>query len=173
MITQSELKEVLNYDQETGIFTWIKKPSKNISIGALCGSINKEGYHVLRINNNSIYAHRAAWIYVYGNIENSEIDHVNRIKTDNRIINLRLATRSQNIINRMFENSTGYRVVTEVNRLKSKSKFVAASRLNNKRIHIGTFDNAEDAAFAYQLFIFKTFGDFLPSFLFGETHEHA
>jgi hypothetical protein len=91
MLTQKELKLIFHYDENTGIFFRFKHRKLN--------SVCKNGYLQTSINGKKYYLHRLAWLYVYGNFPDKEIDHINNNKTDNRICNLRQVTRSQNLSN--------------------------------------------------------------------------
>jgi hypothetical protein len=97
----------------------------------------------------SYLAHRLAWAFVNGEFPKSDIDHVNGIKTDNRIENLRLATRSENQCNRgkHANNKSGFK---GVNWNQSVKKWAARCMVNGKRTHIGYFDDVALAAAAYQ-----------------------
>ena len=104
-LTQEKLKTLLNYNPETGIFTW-KKRNQNIS-----GTINNKGYVVIQINNKIYLAHRLAWLYMTGLWPKNDIDHFNQVRTDNRFFNLREATRKencQNVHKPHPNNSSGY-----------------------------------------------------------------
>ena len=87
MITQSKLKELVNYDQDTGIFTWKKRTSNRIKIGDIIGNLHNCGYIEMGVNGKRYLAHRLAWLYVYGYMPKL-IDHINTNKQDNRICNL-------------------------------------------------------------------------------------
>lgn len=89
-LTQAELKRKLHYDPDTGIFTW-KVFSPGITIGKVAGAISS-GYIRIKVHPSLQYAHRLAWLYVYGYFPEHGTDHINGIKTDNRIANLREAT---------------------------------------------------------------------------------
>lgn len=65
-LTESRLKELLNYDISTGEFTWIKKPNKRIVIGSVAGSVCRHGYIKIKIDGFDYKAHRLAWFYVKG-----------------------------------------------------------------------------------------------------------
>jgi hypothetical protein len=113
MLTQAELKVLVNYDLQTGVFTW-NKSRKRAKPGVMVGTIGFNGYCQACLNYKKYYLHRLAWLYVYGEIPNSEIDHINRIKTDNRICNLRLATRNQNLWNTSLQkrNKSGHKNIS-------------------------------------------------------------
>jgi len=100
MLTQAELHQYLNYDPQTGIFTWKVKLSDKINIGQKTGCKNNRGYLLIKINKKLYRAHRLAWLYVYGYFPKFTIDHINRIKTDNRIENLRDVTIQENLKNK-------------------------------------------------------------------------
>lgn len=100
MITQEYLKDILEYDPLTGVFLWKKKIAKCIKIGNRAGFINGKGYERISINRTQHQSHRLAWLYVHGTMPEQQIDHINRIKTDNRIANLRDVSPSTNQENR-------------------------------------------------------------------------
>jgi HNH endonuclease len=91
--------------------------------------------------------HCIAWLLHYGNWPQSEIDHINLIKIDNRICNLREATRQQNVWNSPLrsDNTTGYKGVTAT----KSGKFEAGIKVNGKKKHLGTFDTELAAHAAY------------------------
>jgi len=89
---------LLTYDPYTGLFTWLVDAYSNKVKGKIAGSI-KEGYINISIDRKLYRAHRLAWLYVNG-VFPSEIDHINRVKSDNRICNLREVSRSENCQNR-------------------------------------------------------------------------
>jgi hypothetical protein len=142
MITQSELKDVLNYDQDTGIFTWKKRTGSRAAVGNIAGSLRKDEYSRIEISKKKYLSHRLAWLYIYGKFPNDDIDHINGNKSDNRIINLREATCNQNNCNRNIQknNKSGVKGIYKHNQYE---KWVAAIRINKKRIYLGVFDNLE------------------------------
>lgn len=142
MITQSELQSMLDYNSNTGIFTW-KIKTKKIKIGQEAGYKSTNGYLIIRINYHNYLAHRLVWLYVYGNFP-SILDHINGIKNDNRLCNLRLCTRSQNQYNHKnySTNTSGVKGVSWNNRMQ---KWKVAIRTEIGRIHLGYFKSLDDA----------------------------
>jgi hypothetical protein len=98
-ITHDRLREVLDYDPETGIFTWRVSRGK-AKAGNQAGRVNQTtGYIEIGLDGVLVGAHILAWLYVHGEWPPSLIDHRNRIRTDNRLSNLRFATYSLNRFN--------------------------------------------------------------------------
>lgn len=96
MITAERLREVLDYEPGTGLFRWKVRTSNRISVGDVAGSLHKPtGYVFLFVDGGLIKAHRAAWLYLHGELP-LEIDHINGRRADNRIANLRDVSRSVN-----------------------------------------------------------------------------
>ena len=77
-LTQSQLKEFISYDRDSGKFTWIKSPSRNIKVGSEAGTIHITGYVYIRFLNKQYRAHRLAWFYVYGVWPKDQLDHIKR-----------------------------------------------------------------------------------------------
>lgn len=144
MITQSELKKLVHYDPNTGIFTWKKKTGHRIKIGDKAGSDRGDGYFKIRIKYKAYKSHRLAWLYVYGYFPENCIDHINGNPSDNRICNLRLATLSQNQYNRK-KNSNNKSGIKGVYWNENKKKWKAVIGLNSKKIHLGYFNDFFEA----------------------------
>jgi hypothetical protein len=146
MLTQKKLKEYLFYDEETGFFTRLKNIA-NQKIGSIAGAKHNKGYVQIMIDTNNYLAHRLAWLYVYGEFPKNQIDHINRIKTDNRIVNLRDVDNSTNQLNIGIRkhNSSG---VTGVMRDTRKNKWVVQIIFDNKRYYLGQFDLISEAKIA-------------------------
>ena len=161
MFTQNELKNQLTYNHDTGLFTKTLKTPK-IFTNKICGCLTAQGYIVIVLNKISYKAHRLAWFYVNGKWPVKQIDHINGIKNDNRIINLREATNSENQKNRgkQSNNTSGYKGVSFH---KLSNKWIAKATLNGIKNHIGLFVTPEQARDAYQNFAQKNHINFYYS----------
>jgi len=146
MVTQHRLKEVLDYNPETGVFTW-RKTNNQINKGAIAGSPSSCGYIRFTVDGMRYAAHRLAWLYVYGEYPETDIDHVNRIRSDNRISNLRTASRAENCQNASKRKSNSSGVVGVCWNIGHK-KWQARIMHNGKSIHLGYYEKIEDAASA-------------------------
>lgn len=146
MITQERLKELFDFDPETGIFTNKTQRSYNSKIGQKVGTL-AQGYFKVVVDRKMYLLHRLAWLYVYGYLP-PYIDHINRVSTDNRISNLRPVTKKQNVENQKLAstNKSGYRGVSWD---KKRKKWFVSIQHNTKTIALGRFENIEDARDAY------------------------
>jgi hypothetical protein len=159
-LTQSELIRQLHYDQNTGKFTRLISNANSVKVGEFAGNINKvSGYVLLWVCGNLYSAHRLAFLYMTGTFPNNDIDHINGIRSDNRWLNLREATRSQNMKNtaKYKTNSSGYKGVSYV---KSSNKWLAQACLNRKNFKLGYFDTPEEAKATYDSFCKANHGEF-------------
>jgi len=148
MLTQEELKETLDYDPESGIFRWKVAKGLRVKVGDIAGTLHPNGYRYIKINGKRYLEHRLAWLYVHGEWPEDMIDHINGIKDDNRIENLRESTRSENGMNRskQINNTSGYKGVTWN---KAAQKWHTQIMINNKQKYLGYFDSPEEAYAAY------------------------
>ena len=142
MITAERLREVLDYDPETGVFTRAKGGYGFFS-GSIAGSKNK-GYIRIKVDGKLYGAHRLAWLYVNGTLPDGDIDHINRVRTDNRISNLRVASDAENAQNKSKyrNNKSG---VAGVYWHKLTEKWAAQIRVNGVSIHLGCYRDIDEA----------------------------
>ncbi len=98
-LTQQELKKVLRYDPDSGLFFWLDTAKNRPEITLPAGYISR-GYIRIRVGAYVYRAHRLAWLYVYGEWPQNEMDHINHNRADNRIANLRAVTKMENAQNR-------------------------------------------------------------------------
>jgi len=106
ILTQNRLKELLEYNPETGLFIRKKTTASNAQVGNIAGFLNKHtGYKSIHIDGKEYYCHRLAFLYMNGFLPEKQVDHINRIKDDNRWINLRNATSTENLQNTSLRKS--------------------------------------------------------------------
>jgi len=144
-ITQSQLKEQLHYNPDTGIFTNRVYRSGRALKGAIAGHIcNTHGYVIIKINEKRYQAHRLAWLYMYGNFPKDDIDHINHNRADNQIVNIRAVSRQENLRNKSKSknNTSG---VIGVSWSKNAKKWYAKIAVFYKQIHLGYFTDKSDA----------------------------
>ena len=144
--TMSRINELLEYNQETGVFHWLKT-RKGVSNPNKFGSINSAGYRVVSIDGKFLYAHQIAVFIINGEWPTEDVDHINGVKCDNRRENLRVVSCSvnlQNLKRARSDNKSGFLGVAV-----HKFGFTAQINLNGKKRHIGIFKTAEAAHEAY------------------------
>lgn len=148
-ITPKRLREVLNYNPDTGLLTWRIRRGKSTPAGKIAGSLNHDGYIHVRVDKLPALAHRIAWVLMTGRWPKNQLDHRDRNRANNRWANLRLATASQNQANTGLSsrNTSGRKGVTWV---KSRNKWQATIRVDGRHLHIGFFDSLAVASAAYQ-----------------------
>ena len=139
MLTQHRLKELLRYDESSGIFTWIPK-KRDYRSQYLAGGKTTNGYITIGIDNKHYLAHRLAYLYIIGSFPEKQIDHINGVRSDNRWLNLRQATPSQNNCNRVATKSV-YQIVRKG---RPGVWFSAHIQKDNKQ-YSSTFRKEEDA----------------------------
>jgi len=150
-VTQEKLKRLLIYDSKTGIFTWRVRRGGKARAGDVAGSVRSDGYRAVKINSRNYQEHRLAWLYIHGTFPSNQIDHINRIRVDNRISNLRLATNMENSWNTSAAG-VGFHKIT--------GKYQAYIYVRGKHIHLGLFDTVEEAATIRRGAEQKYFGEF-------------
>lgn len=162
ILTADELRAQLSYDPLTGVFTRIKQNSGTKRVGKVAGCVDKEGYHGIRMFSVNYRAHRLAWLYVYGEWPSGRIDHKNRVRNDNRISNLRLATPSQNGFNQAAKPNTasGLKGVTWV---KGRERWKAMAGVGGGYKFLGYFRTPEAAHQAYCDFVRPIHGEFFAT----------
>ena len=146
-ISQEELKRFLHYDPETGVFTNLIRRS-NLAIGEKAGCINKLGYVKLALIGKQYLGHRLAWLYVHGYMP-VQIDHVNCIRSDNRISNLRPCTQALNVQNLRSSHCDSQTGTLGVSLIRETGRFRARITINGKCKQIGCFSTRQEAYAAY------------------------
>ena len=148
-IAQERVRELFIYDPGSGVFTRRIATGRHgrHRAGVVAGTREKRGYILISVDGLQYMAHRLAWLYVHGEMPSTDIDHINNVKDDNRIANLRLVTRKQNMQNVLFHkhNTSGFKGVSWH---APRSKWRAYIFCDYKQIHLGLFDTKEAAAAA-------------------------
>tara|TARA_R110002153_G_scaffold41862_1_gene119330 strand:- start:24 stop:509 length:486 start_codon:yes stop_codon:yes gene_type:complete len=146
MVTQKMVSKLYSYDPNTGHMTW-KVSRGNAAVGYRAGTRNKQkGYRHLRVESKFYLEHRIIWLLIHGHLPTDCIDHINGIKDDNRLCNLREATQQQNTYNQCISvnNTSGFKGVNSRN-----GRYHARIQFNGKRKILGTFTTKEEAHLAY------------------------
>lgn len=143
----ADLLEILKFDSKAGLFYW-KKQSGYSKPGDVAGAKRSDGYMGFSIGRKRFLSHRVAWLFVHGVWPKGQIDHINGIRTDNRILNLRDVDHDTNLQNRRSaqkNNKTGFLGVSP-----RKNGFDARIQVGGKKIHLGSFGTPEEAFSAYR-----------------------
>ncbi len=143
MLTHKKLKSLLLYNPETGLFTWLINV-RRVKVGDIAGYMDDDGYIRIAINHKRHRAHRLAFLYINGEFPKKHTDHINHIRDDNRWINLRDATDSENQKNASLrkDNISGIPGVTPH---KQSGKWQSRVKLDGKLKHLGLFDDKFEA----------------------------
>ena len=144
-LTQKRLKELLHYDPITGIFIRLKTTAGNAKSGDIAGYLNGNGYRMISIDGKKYTTSRLAWLYVEGYFPENEMDHRNRIRSDNRWKNLRHVSHQCNLRNCDISknNKSG---ITGIHWDETRKKCKAQIMVDGKCILLGRFNLKTDAA---------------------------
>lgn len=161
MLTHSRLKEILNYNPETGVFTWKVRLAPRGPVGAIAGAYSAAGRGRLeiRIGGKLYLGHRLAWFYVYGDMPSGMLDHVDGNPSNNRIDNLRQATIQQNNQNRAKRDG----LTSEwkgVSWSTQYGKWMVQVTKDRKHVHRSVHDDERDAAETYIFASLDHFGEY-------------
>ena len=145
-----EVARLFTYDREAGVLYWRIRNGNNTRRNYVAGSIkgDKNGYRRVGIKGKIYKEHRIIMMLCFGHIpENAEIDHINHVRDDNRLCNLRFVTGSENRKNQSvsIKNTSG---VTGVYFSKTRKKYIVRISVDRKIIRLGTFKTLEEAAAA-------------------------
>jgi hypothetical protein len=163
------LRECLDYEADSGIFRWKRRPVEHFLeksthdkwntrwVGKPAGSLNRDGYRLIRVGSTTFMAHRIAWILTHGEPVPVEIDHRDGNPDNNRITNIRAATRSDNLANNKVrrDSTTGIKGVYPY-----RGRFVAVIRRHKKRHILGYFATVQEASAVRQEAAERLHGDF-------------
>lgn len=150
------IADILHYSPNTGIFTWLISASSRAIKGQRAGCKNSRGYRAIRYKGKQYRENRLAFLYMTGAWPKGVVDHYNHVCDDNRWVNLRDCTPSQNRGNTLvFKNKSGYKGV-----YAERGKWKASIGFKGKTKYIGRFDCIHVAAKAYNKMALNLFGEF-------------
>lgn len=156
MIRQERLKELLEYDPETGDWIWINAPKHNTRHnGKVAGHLRRDGYRLIRIGGVAYYTGRLAFLYMTGHWPKDEVDHIDRDPSNDKWVNLREATSSDNKCNQTLSprNTSGFRGISWNGALQKWVAYANTSQL-------GSFNSIEEAIAARDAAAKQIQGDF-------------
>lgn len=146
-----ELRALLDYDPETGVFVWRPQPKRKFGkqpASGVAGKLTVQGYLCVHVYRKSYPAHRLAWLHYYGEWPKQSIDHINGQRDDNRIANLRDVAAKVNNENRHRPRKDSRSGILGVNAYPN-GRFTASIKYGGKQHHLGTFGTASEAQAAY------------------------
>jgi hypothetical protein len=161
-------QRITSLQSGTGVFTWVIAPRRSVKAGDIAGSVFTAGssskmYRRIGLLTKKYKSHRLAWLYVYGQFPDNEIDHIDGDGTNNRIDNLRDVRRKENGKNRRLrtDSTSGF---TGVCYDKARRKWAANIKVDGTQIYLGRFESKTEAIDARTI-ANKTYG-------FHENHGH-
>jgi len=134
-LTKSRLRELLDYDEFSGVFTWRGRTSNRIKVGDQAGAVVKEGYRIIRIDGRLYLGARLAWLFVHGEWPDGQIDHINHVRDDDRIKNLRVVTHQENGRNQKMPSNNKSGVVG-VRWQNERSRWVSYITVSGRRLSL-------------------------------------
>jgi hypothetical protein len=147
MITQAELKALLDYNPDTGVFTWRVDRTGGTKAGDTAGCKHKDcGYIRVKLNEKAVYAHLLAWLYIYGKLPQQQLDHKDGCRTNNAISNLREITNRENQ-NNQRRHREGKLVGAHLH--KKTGRYESSISIDGKKVYLGIFQTEEEANAAY------------------------
>lgn len=152
-LTAQRLRSLFHYDAETGVFTRAVATGNRgcNKAGEVAGGMSGGGYCVIGVDGQKYMAHRLAWLYVHGCWPVHQIDHINGVRHDNRLCNLRDVPQAINVRNlRAAKSNNATSKYLGVSFDKFKRKWKACISVNGKQLQLGRFCTEQQARDAYR-----------------------
>jgi hypothetical protein len=160
-LTAERLRAVFAYSPTAGTLTRLVSNGRRWKVGSVAGTTHPLGYRLVTVDGITYPAHRLAWLHAYGEWppDGMDIDHVNGDRSDNRLRNLRVATRTQNNANarRRVDDASGFKGVYLC---RASGKWIASIRKAGKLTYLGRYQTPEEAHAAYLGAASRVFGEF-------------
>jgi hypothetical protein len=169
-LTQGRLKELLDYDPETGLFQ-LKLTRGTSYRRKNTHPTHAAGYVKYGIDNKQYLAHRLAFLYMTGAFPAGRVDHINGNRADNRWCNLREVTNTQHLLNRFRSRQAKYPGVW-VAKNKGRQTYYARVSFGGKSRHLGTFASQEEAFAAYLMEIAELYGEAEAQIIYNRAMMH-
>lgn len=162
----AQISDMIMYDPSTGLFVWKLTRAGTARKGSIAGYINRRGYVAIKLDNERYFGHNLAWAMAYGWWPKPQADHINRIRNDNRLINLREASYSENAINHSLQknNKSGVRGVYYDVELH---KWRVQISVDKQKLQLGVYSDFEEAVAKRQIAEEILFGEFNPVYKKG------
>ena len=148
LLTADSLRAMLDYSPSTGLFTW-KKNRGSALAGSNAGNINSNGYLTVGLIGGKFRLHRLVWLHYYGHWPVGTVDHLNGLRTDNRLCNLRDVPQCINMQNRRSPSKSNVCGVLGVYWSDRRNGFMASIKLQGKQKRRGPYKTKERAYSAY------------------------
>jgi hypothetical protein len=151
----NQIKTQIKYDPETGHFNWLKS-CRGVRSGAIAGHLHAAyGYRTIYICGKSWRANRLAFFYMTGNMPKGVVDHINMDKDDNRWLNLRDCSQSQNMMN-IKKKASNKSSLTGVSWDAGRGKWLAQARINKKKKNLGRYNTKTEAHEAWMKAVYDS-----------------
>lgn len=145
-VSLDEIGRLLHYSPESGALTW-RLSRGGVAAGTTAGTLNSNGYVTVCVATKLFRAHRVAWALANGSWPVGDIDHIDGDRTNNRLLNLRQASRGANMQNQRKARSNSKIGMLGVSR--NRARWMSRIKVDGITHHIGTFDTPALAHEAY------------------------
>ncbi len=146
-LTAQKLREILHYDPDTGVWTWLVALSSTRGIGSIAGTVSVHGYRIITYRGEKYRSGKLAWLYMTGEWPTQEIDHDDRDKLNDRWGNLFDRSRSQNALNRDLQ-SNNFSGTRGIHFDTVRGKWNVQVKKDNVTHYIGRYDDYDEAVAA-------------------------